>query len=153
MRKNKYAKVKLCRKVNMRINTDVTFRRRFGDLCPSNRTFWLDHALEGMSEGTESSPDFSSSGCTWVSGELGDSDSSSCAGVLGGVIAFFLHTFLVYYFSSYSSLSRSFSSYFSSRTTSPSIASFFWSAPSSLMAWCLRRWERRLLFLFFLGFS
>jgi hypothetical protein len=64
MQKNKYAKVKLCRKVNMRITTDVTFRRRFGDLGPLNRTFGLDHTLEGVCEETESSPDFSSSGCT-----------------------------------------------------------------------------------------
>jgi hypothetical protein len=64
MRKNKYAKVKICRKVNMRISTDVTFRRRFRDLGSSNQTFWLDHTLEEVSEGTESSPDFSSSGCT-----------------------------------------------------------------------------------------
>jgi hypothetical protein len=61
MQKNKYAKVKLCRKVNMRITTDVTFQRRFEDLGPSNQTFWLDHALEVVSEGTESSPDLSSS--------------------------------------------------------------------------------------------
>jgi hypothetical protein len=64
MRKNKYAKVKLYRKVNMRITTYATFRQRFGDLGPSNRTFWLDYTLEGVSEGTESSPDFSSFGCT-----------------------------------------------------------------------------------------
>jgi hypothetical protein len=48
MQKNKYAKVKLCRKVNMRITTDVTFRQRFGDLGPLNRTFWLDYTLEGV---------------------------------------------------------------------------------------------------------
>jgi hypothetical protein len=46
--KNKYAKVKLCGKVNMRITTDATFWRRFGDLGPSNRTFWLDYTLEGV---------------------------------------------------------------------------------------------------------
>jgi hypothetical protein len=152
MRKNKYAKVKLCRKVNMKITSDVTFRRRFGDLGPSNRTFWLDHALEGVSEGTESSPAFSSSICTWVSGELGDSD-SSCAGVLSGVISFFLHTFLVFGFSSCGSLTRNFFSSFVSTAASPLTTSFFWLAPSSLMACYLRRWERRLLFLFFLGFS
>jgi hypothetical protein len=55
MWKNKYAKVKLCKEVNMRITTDVTFQRRFGDLGPSNWTFWLDHTLEGVSEGIESS--------------------------------------------------------------------------------------------------
>jgi hypothetical protein len=104
-----------------------------------------------VSEGTESSPDFSSSGCTWVSGELGDSDSSSCAGVLSDVISFFLHTFSVFCFCG--SLSRNFSSSFTSRAASPLIASLFWSAPSSLMACYLRRWERCLLFLFFLGFS
>jgi hypothetical protein len=51
MQKNKYAKVKLCGKVNMRITTNVTFRRRFGDLGPSNQTFWLDYALEGCLRG------------------------------------------------------------------------------------------------------
>jgi hypothetical protein len=60
MQKNKYAKLKLCRKVNIRITTDVTFRRRFRDLGLSNRTFWLNHTLEGVSERIESSPDFSS---------------------------------------------------------------------------------------------
>jgi hypothetical protein len=64
MWENKYAKVKLCRKVNVRITTDVTFRQRFGDLGPLNQTFWLNYALEGVSEGIESSPDFSSSVCT-----------------------------------------------------------------------------------------
>jgi hypothetical protein len=150
MRKNKYAKVKLCRKVNMRITTNITFRRRFRDLGPSNRTFWLDYTLEGVSKGTKSSPDFSSSGCTWVSSESGDSD-SSCMGVLSGVISFFLHTFLVLSFCG--SLSRNFSSSFASKEASPSTVSFFWSAPSSLIACYRRRWERRLLFLFFLGFS
>jgi hypothetical protein len=77
-----------------------------------------------VSEGIESSPDFSSFVCTWVSGELGDSDSSSCVGVLGGVISFFLHTFLVLGFSSCDSSSRNFSSWVASRATSPSTASF-----------------------------
>jgi hypothetical protein len=64
MWENKYAKVKLCRKVNMRITTDVTFRRRFRDLGLLNQTFWLNYTLEGVSKGTESSANFSSSVCT-----------------------------------------------------------------------------------------
>ena len=48
----------------MRITTDVTFQRRFGDLGLSNRTFSIDQVLDGVSEGTESSHDFSSFVCT-----------------------------------------------------------------------------------------
>jgi hypothetical protein len=92
-----------------------------------------------VSEGIESSPDFSSSVCTWVSSELGDSDSSFCAGVLGHVISFFLHTFLVLGFSSCDSSSRNFSSSVASRAASPLTTSFSWLAPSSLMASCLWR--------------